>query len=80
MRRKTREYTHVPHSECPRRPVRRPSETEARLQLARDLTSTLWGVNERRAMRLLHLPLMDIALDGMDGIAIAEARDWRKWA
>lgn len=73
-----RRYTTV--SKAVSRPVRQPGEREARWSLARDLCRGQWGVNEQRALRIAHLPLMDVALDGVDGITIAQARDWRKVA
>lgn len=80
MRAKARRTKFSADSMSPNRPVRHPRETEARLALARELCRWVWGVDEARAMRLLHLPLMDVALEGQEGVAIAEARDWRRAA
>lgn len=70
-----------PHNEFhPHRPVRVPTAAEARVTLARDLSRSLWGVDAAKVTKVMHLPLMDVALDGQDGIAIAESRDWRQAA
>ena len=56
------------------RPVRMPTELEARKALALDLCRTLQDTHRGRAELLLWLPLMQVALDGVDGMAIAEHR------
>jgi hypothetical protein len=60
----------------PGRPVRRPTEREARREVARDLSvvSCLDGADLCKAGKLANLPLMDVALDGIDGIAFAESK------
>jgi hypothetical protein len=58
------------------RPVRRPSDTEARLAWARDLSrdsTEECGVNWNKAKRLLTMPLFDVLVaGGVDGIEEAE--------
>lgn len=49
------------------RPVRIPGDAEARSELARDLSNG----DPARADCMLHLPLMEVALEGIDGIATA---------
>lgn len=64
----------------PSRPVRRPTEQEGRRALALDLTRGRYGASPERAAWILWLSLMDVALDGIEGVALAESRDWSKAA
>lgn len=79
MKTVTRRRRHVSSTHVSR-PVRVPDEREGRWFLARDLCRSQWGCDEKRALCIAHLPLMDVALDGSDGMDVAQARDWRKAA
>jgi hypothetical protein len=62
------------------RPVRKPSEREVRLVLARDLSrdkSKPQGFDEVKFLLLLQLPLFEVAVDGSDGVQAAIERDAR---
>lgn len=80
MSQKPGRIKYAAESVCVNRPCRVPTNAEARLALARDLARCVHGVGETKALRILHVPLMDVALDGLAGMAIAESHDWRRAA
>jgi hypothetical protein len=69
-------YPHVIGSQCLNRPVRRPTPEEARRALARDLSFGPAGLHTGKAAHIAWVPLMDVALDGIAGMAVAQSRTW----
>lgn len=55
----------------PGRPVKRPTENEARVALARDLSRGWLDIDMAKAGRLNCLPLFEVALDGRYGYLFA---------
>ena len=69
MRAKYIPHLYAADSMAVSRPVRRPSDSEARWGLAKDLSRG----NFDKVMRLINLPLMEVALLGLDGMEEADA-------